>query len=163
MYRNEGKPMEEIVSIPFLAQCVMAILLQRPADARARPSSLLKNDDDYGYLFSPKYDVKLYLASARIGKAVQTYLRGQDTLLPKDKNNLIFYVVMHVAGVLAKSKAPTVPQLAAMAADKIDDKTVEQSLAAVKALYDKLGATDQVAKGAVLPAEVKGLLAALFP
>ena len=47
-YKNEGKPRDKIVGIPYLAQAVMAIVLQQPDQARARPSSLLKNDEDYG-------------------------------------------------------------------------------------------------------------------
>ena len=46
-YKNEGKPIERIVSISHLAQSVMSIALQKPNDARARPPSLLKRDADY--------------------------------------------------------------------------------------------------------------------
>jgi len=36
--RNDGRPIEQIIGIPMMAQAIMAISLQRPDDARARPS-----------------------------------------------------------------------------------------------------------------------------
>ncbi|HSA64550.1 MAG TPA: AIPR family protein [Nitrospira sp.] len=54
-YKNEGKPRDKIVGIPHLAQAVMAILLQRPDAARARPSSLLKKDEDYGKVYRSRF------------------------------------------------------------------------------------------------------------
>ena len=64
-YKNEGKPIGRIVSIPQMAQAVMAIVLRQPDNARARPSSLIKRDDDYHRLFSPSYPIEIYLAEAR--------------------------------------------------------------------------------------------------
>ena len=46
-YKNERKPFNKIISITYLAQGIMSILLQRPNDARARPSSLSSVDDNY--------------------------------------------------------------------------------------------------------------------
>jgi hypothetical protein len=53
----EGRPIERIVSIPYMAQAVMAIVLQRPDTARARPSSLLKKNEDYERLFSLSHPI----------------------------------------------------------------------------------------------------------
>src|SRR3546814_19107297 len=36
-YKNEGRPLANIIGIAEMAQTVMALLLQRPNDARARP------------------------------------------------------------------------------------------------------------------------------
>jgi hypothetical protein len=52
LYKNEGKPADKIVSIPLMSQVLMSILLGRPDDARARPSSLIKDDKTYLELFS---------------------------------------------------------------------------------------------------------------
>lgn len=41
-YKNEGKSINRIVGIPQMAQAIMAIVLQKPDTARARPSSLMK-------------------------------------------------------------------------------------------------------------------------
>jgi hypothetical protein len=54
-WRNEGKPRSSIVPIPSLAQSVAAVVLQRPSDARARPSSLINKDPDYQRIFNRDY------------------------------------------------------------------------------------------------------------
>ena len=59
-YKNEGKPRDRIIGIPQLAQATMAIVLARPDNARARPSSLLKRDDDYEQVYNLAYPIALY-------------------------------------------------------------------------------------------------------
>jgi len=54
-YKNIGKPIKKIVSISFVAQSVMACALLDPANARARPSSLIKNNEAYNRVFSESY------------------------------------------------------------------------------------------------------------
>jgi AIPR protein len=51
-YKMQGKPISRIVGILELAQAVMAAALGRPADARARPSTVLNNESDYDQLFN---------------------------------------------------------------------------------------------------------------
>ena len=41
----------------------MSVLLGRPNDARARPSTLWKEDDDYRKIFDPDYQLEVYLNS----------------------------------------------------------------------------------------------------
>jgi hypothetical protein len=40
-YKNEGKKPKEIISVPFMSQCLISVLMQKPNFARARPSTLL--------------------------------------------------------------------------------------------------------------------------
>lgn len=51
-YKNMGKPVNKILSISSLAQLFLAFALRDPGNARARPSSLLKRDDDYERIFN---------------------------------------------------------------------------------------------------------------
>src|SRR3546814_13459970 len=67
-YKNEGRPLANIIGIAEMAQTVMAILLQRPNDARARPSSLIKDDTDYTKIFNEAYDVRIYTIYAKMKK-----------------------------------------------------------------------------------------------
>jgi len=59
-YKNEGKKPKEIISLPFLSQCLMSTLLQRPDTARARPSTLLENDESYNKLFNENHALITY-------------------------------------------------------------------------------------------------------
>ena len=54
-YRNERKPYKKIVSITYLAQSIIGIILRRPNDARARPSTLLRDEEEYSTIFSSEY------------------------------------------------------------------------------------------------------------
>src|SRR5208283_1472176 len=94
-----GRPADQIISISLLAQSIMAIVLQRPDSARARPSSLLKNDDDYKKLFSNTYPIEIYLFVSKIIKVVQANLRSNQALEPKERTNLLFYVAMHACAL----------------------------------------------------------------
>ena len=158
-YKNEGKPRDKIIGIPHLAQAVMATLLRRPDTARARPSSLLKEDEDYNKIYSEAYPIQLYYACAEATRRVEAYLKTTDSDLPtKDRNNLRFYVTMHAAAVLAGKPTPTAKDLAELDVSKLDDERIKSSLDIVKSEYHALGGTDQVAKGSSLLEAIKTIL-----
>lgn len=79
MHKNEGRSTEQIIGIPLIAQAMMSISMQRPDDARARPSSLLKRDDDYAKIFSPEHPIELYLVAGKLIKAVLLAMRSYDS------------------------------------------------------------------------------------
>lgn len=97
-YRNSGKSAERIVSIPLLAQAAMAMGLSRPDNSRARPSSLLKRDDDYRKIFSKEVPVEVYLWLAESQKAVDAFLSSAEVGSPAaERNNLKFHLAMVAA------------------------------------------------------------------
>lgn len=163
-HKNEGRPLEKIVGIPLMAQAVMAILLQRPDDARARPSSLLKNQADYEKVFSTAHPIEIYRVCASIVKRVDTLLRSEWDLDARERNNrrnnLRFYIAMRVAALAAGKNSPSASDLATIDLDKITDDSIRESLAAVNATYEALGGGDRVAKGPELVEKVKAELAA---
>jgi hypothetical protein len=94
-YRNLGKTPARTVSIPYLAQAIMAIGLSDPSNSRARPSSLLKRDADYARIFDPLVDFKIYLWIAKVQKAVDEFLRTEDAgSTAAERTNLRFYLSM---------------------------------------------------------------------
>lgn len=161
--KNLGRPVERIISIQMLAQSMMAIVLQRPDDARARPSTLLKKDDDYKQLFSSDHPIGIYLVAAKIIKTVQSNLRSRVDLAQKDRANLLFYVAMHVAASLVQKVAPSIADLSSINVDTLTDKSLEDSFGIVKGIYDELGASDQVAKGTQLLSKLKQKLSDQYP
>lgn len=145
-YKNEGKPADRIISIPLMAQILMTVLLGRPDDARARPSSLIKDDSIYRQLFSEELPIGLYLTCARLIKRVDATLRATD-MSSRDKNNLRFYVAMMTVWRALGGTAPTAQQLAVLDISALDQSVVDEALRCVNRHYSELGATDQVAKG----------------
>ena len=145
-YKNEGKPRDKIIGIPYLAQAVMAILLRSPDTARARPSSLLKNDDDYVRVFDSSYPIGLYYVCAEAMRKVERYLKSPDSSVkPEDRNNLRFYVAMHAVTVVGNLSGPGA--VAGFDIDQLDGTRIQDSVDYVGQKYTQHGGNDQVAKG----------------
>lgn len=97
-YKNLGYPRDKIISIPYLAQAVNAIVFREPDKSRGKPSSLLKHDNDYEKIFNSKYPIHMYWTCAKIIKQVDSYMKSeQANLPPEEKYNLVFHVAMYVA------------------------------------------------------------------
>ena len=153
-YKNEGKPRDKIVGIPYLAQAVMAIVLRQPNQARARPSSLLKSDENYAKVFNTSYPIELYYVCAEAMRRVESFLKLPDLQVAiGDRNNLRFYVAMHAVGGISNSPRPS--EVAKFDVTTLDEAVVKCSLDLIKPNYVNLGGNDQVSKG---PALLKALL-----
>ncbi len=154
-YKNRGIPRDKIVGIPYLAQSVMAILLQRPDTARARPSSLLKKDSDYNSIYSEDYPIGLYYVCAAGMRRVERFLRRVGSEFSrKDRNNVRFHVGMHAVGGMTETGGRSPGELAKIDIAQLCDDRMALSFDAVRAAYEELGGTDQVAKGTELPKAV---------
>ncbi len=146
-YKNIGKKRSDIVTIPFLAQSVMTLLLYRPDDARARPASLLKRDEDYEKVFSPDYQLGLYLACAQALRRVDSFLAESD-VDRSNRNNYRFLTLLHAVGKHLGA-APLASTLADLDVSKIDLAHVQMSIDRVKEVFDDLESDmpiDQAAK-----------------
>lgn len=56
----------------------MAIGLSRPDDSRARPTTLIKKDEDYSAMFGESVDLAVFLWVAQVMKKVDAFLRGKN-------------------------------------------------------------------------------------
>lgn len=96
-YKNAGKPVDRIISIPMLGQAVMAIGLGRPDDARARPTTLLNNSADYSAIFNPKLPLDVYLWIASKQRQVDTLLLSSELANEAAvRTNCRFYVSFYI-------------------------------------------------------------------
>lgn len=126
----------------------MAIALQRPDSARARPSSLVKDESDYKRVFSDEHPLHLYAASVLLMKRVDTFLRSEAIgMNRKDQTNLRFYVAMLAAMKLAATHHLKPTQVASVAFEKLTDQDLTEVLNEAKSAYAELGSSDQAAKG----------------
>ncbi|MCL1463584.1 AIPR family protein [Argonema galeatum] len=85
-YKNNGKPMDRIISIPYLAQAVMAIVLGKPDISRAQPSSIIKTEQNYKSIFKSSFKMDTYLFSAKTMKQVESFIRTTVSNQSKQKN-----------------------------------------------------------------------------
>jgi hypothetical protein len=147
-YKNVGKPIKRILGIPYVAQCVMACALSDPANARARPSSLIKSEEAYKRIFNPDYPLDIYLKCPLIVRGVEDLLKqSDDENYRKHHNNIRFYVatlwVLRQSGV----PHPHLQQIASIDTASLTATSVMAVTTDVWREYTKLGGSDQVAKG----------------
>jgi hypothetical protein len=156
-YKNQGMPVAKIISIPYMAQTMMAVTLLKPDSARARPSTLINSDIDYKKIFSIDMPIDVYLKVIQIMKAVENYLKPEKCgrqLERKTVTNIKYYVAMMVSMKLVEAKENLSDKLANISAISISDEVLEEALDVVLEKYSDLGASDQVAKGSVLVEEL---------
>lgn len=149
-YRNQGKASDSIVSIPYLAQAIMAIGLSQPDDARARPSTLIKRESEYKRVFNPKLDLEIYHWIAVTQRAVDQYLRAAK-LTPTERTNLRFHVSMLVVARKLGKPSHEPRELKALLDWVPDSTALNQATRAVRREMDKFAkangqSADQVAK-----------------
>lgn len=94
-YKNLGKQVDKIISIPYLAQAVMAVVLCEPHNARSKPSSLIKRDVDYKRVFDNSFKLSMYLFCAKIIKTIDMFIRSYaNDYSVHDKSNLKYHLAM---------------------------------------------------------------------
>jgi len=94
-YRDQGKPVANIISVVELVQAMLSVVLRRPDEARGRPRDYVKKDDPYASIFGKdKYDLNLYLMSVRLVRVTEDYL---DTVNVETvhRRNLPYYLAMY--------------------------------------------------------------------
>ncbi len=94
-YKNIGKPKARIISIPFLAQCLITITQREPDVARARPASLVKSEQAYSKIYGKSISPAMYLCIGKIGRMIELALKAESSeySLP-EKGNLKFHIMM---------------------------------------------------------------------
>lgn len=147
-WRNKGKPSDKIIGIERLAQAVIAIGLERPHDARARPTTIMRDDAMYQSLFSDMTDLKIYEVCAGLYFAVDAYFRKESANIDsKYRNNLRYHVMMQLAWKLNGSRPVHIAALRGLKVANLTDADIKTVLDHTIAIFDAEDARDKVAKG----------------
>lgn len=77
-YKNKQKPANKIISIQNMAQAIEAVLNYSPANARSKPTTLIKTESSYNNIFDPNINFGAFLASAIICKRVSEYIKNSN-------------------------------------------------------------------------------------
>ncbi len=103
-YKDEGKPIAKIVAVIELLQAMLAVVLKRPDDARARPRDYIKEDEKYAQIFGEdRFDLTVYLKCVFLYRRVASFLAAKDLDLDiGHQRNLKFYLAMYVAAAATK-------------------------------------------------------------
>lgn len=147
-WRNKGKPVGRIISIERLAQSMISIFLERPHDARARPTTIMKSEDDYNAIFSQKIDLHIYKVCAEIYFLVHDYLKKHNKNIdPLHRNNLRYHVMMQLAWHLNKSRPIHPTALKSLKPSSLTDADIQKVLDHSISEFQKAGSADKTAKG----------------
>jgi hypothetical protein len=150
-YRNRGMPTRSIVTITELAQALTAIVLRRPDDARARPTTVVNKH--YKQLFSEQFPFELYGKCASILKRVEAHLDSMD-LTKGTALNLLFYVAVHATCATLKSARPNRRGISGIDLSLLTDEILKDSYKTVNNLFKARGGNDKAAKGTELVNDV---------
>jgi AIPR protein len=160
-WKRAGMPLAKVVGITELAQSVAAIRLQEPDNARARPSRYFRDKGEYKRIFDPKHDIELYLVCAQVRKRVEAFLRQSDTK-KKERNNLIYYVMMVASCLVTRAKRPRSSTIAALDVERhFADQLLTEAIDIVGRIYAD-DPTDKAAKGTQMLINIKTELSAMF-
>jgi hypothetical protein len=145
-YKNLEKPIDRIVSIPFLGQCLMATLLAQPDYARARPSTLLEKDVTYRKIFNVRTNLQCYYNIVYIGRFVINTIKQETKYTPSERTNIQFATLYYYVAHLTGSARITAPMIENIDIETLSSNDVLDCADKVKAVYYALGGTDKVAK-----------------
>ena len=111
----------------------MSIGLSRANDARARPSSLLKDDKDYRSIFNKKYPLNVYLWAATTQRTVDAFLRSDAAGASADeRTNLRFYLAMLVVALARGKRAYSPAELHEIAGREFSVAEMADALAKIR-------------------------------
>lgn len=157
-YKNEGKKANEIISIPFLSQCLMSVLLQSPDTARARPSTLLENDESYEKLFHESNSLNSYFVIASWGKNIELHLKESKKYSTSENSDIKFYVLYYLACTKTNSLYPSNKKIETLENLDLHVHDIDTAIDDCYHIYKELGGTDKVAKGSDYLEKVKNTL-----
>lgn len=154
-YKNQGKKSVEIISVSFLAQCMISLLLQKPDYARARPSTLLTKDDTYNSLYVKNTDLDVFYNAAKLGRTIDSILKKSGKYSQAQKNDIVFYVLyVAVAQKIQKTKI-CASDIKKLDLSSFTDQYILQVADTVFTAYSQLGGNSKVAKGSVLVTQLQ--------
>lgn len=149
-YRNQGKKSAEIVSVSFLSQCMISLILHRPDSARARPSTLLTKDEIYEALYVENQDLDVFYNAARLGKTVERCLKQSSTYSQAQTNDILFYVLYYAVAKDINRSNITSNDIKSLDVSTYTDEYILGISETVFAKYESLGGDSKVAKGSEL-------------
>ena len=146
-YKNLGKKRSEIISVSYLAQSLIAVLLQKPNYSRARPSTLLTNNDYYDFLYKGEIDLIVYYKIIIWANRIKNYLRQCGLYNTSQQGDLLFYVLYYSFARKNNSQKISPNDVQSIDAEALSDGDIAEYCNHIYEIYHSLGGTGKIAKG----------------
>lgn len=157
-YKNQKKKAADIVGVSFLAQCLISLVLRKPDYARARPSTLLTDDETYAFLYEENQNLEAYYKAALLGKKIHRNLSITQDMTPAERSDILFYLLYALVAELLNKKEISFEDLANFNVEQVNDETINAIKNKVYAKYKELGGNGRVAKSSTFIDEIYTLL-----
>jgi hypothetical protein len=152
-WKNQKKPVQNIITISSLSQMIMAMLVQRPEISRAKPSSLVKDDLEYNKIFNMTYPLETYYKAILLQSKIELGLKRAETLKKGEGLNIRYFVSLYLT-LLNKAKFVkyhvnveiSLDYFNRIDLDNISEEHVDNAIVKVVGIFRELGGTDGVAK-----------------
>ena len=145
-YKNQGKKPSEIIGVSFLGQCLITLFLKKPDYARARPSTILTDDDTYNKLYIENQDLDVFYRCAVLGKKVQKNLKRTIQYTSAEKSDILFYLLYGVVANCIKKNNITIADIKHLDIDSITDDVISEIKDKIYNIYKENGGNGRVAK-----------------
>ncbi|QUA52730.1 AIPR family protein [Aristaeella lactis] len=145
-YKNQKKKANDIIGVSFLAQCLISLILRKPDFARARPSTLLTDEDTYKMLYEDNHDLEVFYKAAKIGQMVRSNLRLCADLTSPEKNDILFYLIYSVVAKRLGKKSITFEDIKSFDINTLSTEEIDEMRDLIYTKYKELGGNGQVVK-----------------
>ena len=153
-YKNQKKKASDIIGVSFLAQCLISLVLRKPDFARARPSTLLTDEDTYSMLYEKNHDLEVFYKAARIGQKVKNNLKVSTDLSPAERSDVLFYLLYAVVAKRLGKKDIEFNDIKSFDIDTLVDSEINAVKLLVYQKYKELGGNGRVAKSSTFVNDV---------
>lgn len=145
-YKNQKKKAVDIISVSFLAQCLISIVLRKPDFARARPSTLLTDEETYKILYEDNQNLEAYYKAARIGRQVQNVLKSNGDMPNTEVNDILFYAIYAVVANKIGKKELDFSDIKSIVLEDITNEDIASVANKIYKKYKELGGNSKIAK-----------------
>lgn len=145
-YKNQGKKAKDIVGVSFWGQCLITLFLQKPDFARARPSTLLTDDETYAKLYEDNKDLEVFYKCALIGKLIQRNLKIESGYTASERSDILFYLIYGVVADILRKKDISPKDIKEIEIEDITEDRIREVRDKIYVEYKKQGGNSHVAK-----------------
>lgn len=157
-YKNQKKKAADIVGVSFLAQCLISVFLRKPDFARARPSTLLTDDETYKKLYESNTDLDVYYKTAVLGKKIQANLSKTTDMTSAERNDVLYYLLYAVSAKIFNKKTIKFSDMKNIDMDSVSEDVINDLKNKIYAKYKELGGNGRVAKSDTFITEIDKIL-----
>ncbi len=153
-YKNQGAPLERIVTPLYLAGGFLSLILKAPEQASNLKSKFMRIEDSYNKVFSNNTDLQVWSKIAFILKTTDTFLEGKRPKINGSSEHFLKYR-RHFVSFIALSKILknfnfTVYDLISMDNAQFNFQELEESWSKIKNVVSSQFAKSKIGRAAFL-------------